>query len=161
MVTLGYGLPLPALIPTIQTTIVAINIPKFYTCVQEPDLVALNDTDDEGLHVHFLLDLTLCTYLFVLAMTNRDQRVIMLKTTQSRLWELLLEDELDIVKLAQLTEKVEAILKLANKDELSMEFGCTIVGLDSNYDIDVHTLLAKLKIYATDMCALEDFSEGI
>ena len=90
--------------------------------------------------------------------TNQDQIVAILKTTQSRLRELPLENELDIVKLAQL---IEAILKLANKDKLSMEFGCTIVGLNSNLDIDIQTLLAKLKIYATDMCVLKDFSEDL
>lgn len=36
-----------------------------------------------------------------------------------------------------------------------MDSRCKVVGLDSNPDIDVHTLLIKQKIYATNMCVLK------
>lgn len=53
---MGYGPPLLTPIPAVQNTIATINIPKFHTCVQEVDLVTLNDTDHEGLHAPLLLN---------------------------------------------------------------------------------------------------------
>lgn len=82
LVTIGYGLPLAAPIPAAQTTIVAINIQEFHTCVQGVDLATLSDTDDKCLHTHLLLeflDLAAWTALFVLAMVDNNKTVARVK----------------------------------------------------------------------------------
>ena len=166
LVKLGYAHPLPAPIPAVQSTIAAINIPEFHTNLQEADLAVLSDTDEEGLHSPLLLDsldLAAWTSLFVLATADPPKAIARLKSAQDKLPELLAEDEVDAEKADQLAQKVEAILKLANADELNPESASTIVGLDSGNSTGsaAHPLLAKLAISAEDLSALEDFSDGI
>ena len=77
LVALGYGPPLPAPIPAVQTTLTAINIPEFHTFIQETDTVAINEADEEGLHTPLLidsLDLAAWTPLFVLATTDKTRQ---------------------------------------------------------------------------------------
>lgn len=83
LVTIGYGLPLVAPIPVVQTAIVAINIQQFHTCVQGVYLATLSDTDDKCLHTHFLLeflDLAAWTSLFMLAMVDNNKTVARVKS---------------------------------------------------------------------------------
>lgn len=82
LVKLGYAAPLPAPIPAVQSTIAAISIPEFHISIQEADLAALNDTDDEGLHTPLLLDSldsAAWTFLFVLATTDAEKTVARLR----------------------------------------------------------------------------------
>ena len=73
------------------------------------------------------------------------------------------EDEANADKSALLAQRVEAILKLANLDELNQETTSAVTGSDSGNSSSVaaHPLLAKLAIFATDLSDLEDFSDGI
>ena len=163
---LGYAAPFPAPIPAVQSTIAAISIPEFHTYIQEADLAALSDTDEEGLHAPLLLDsldLAAWTSLFVLATTDANKTVARLKAAQTKLPDLLCEDEVDADRSALLAQRVEAILKLANADELNHETASAVTRTNSNTGsgVAVHPLLAKLAISAADMSALEDFSEDI
>ena len=161
---MGYGPPLPAPIPAVQATIAAIDIPEFHTFIQEIDTVAVNETDEEGLHFPILLDtldLAAWTSLFVLSTSDKQKTLDRLRSAHSRLPELLVEDEVDAVWSAGLAQKVEAVLKLANLDELTSEAAKTIAGPDTTPGNAAHPLLAKLKISNTDMSALEEFSEEI
>jgi hypothetical protein len=56
LVTLGYGPPLPAPIPAVQTTLCAIDLPNLHKFIQETDTAVLNECDDEGVHTPLLLD---------------------------------------------------------------------------------------------------------
>ena len=164
MVAMGYGPPLPAPIPAVQTTLAAIDIPEFHNFIQESDTAAANKMDDEGLHNPLLLDsldLAAWTSLFVLATTDKQRTVERLKTAHGRLPQLLLDDEQDAVRSALLAQKVEAVLKLANDDALSAETARAITGPEPDTGTDTHPLLAKMKISTSDLNALEDFSEGI
>ena len=161
---LGYGPPLPAPIPAVQTTLTAIDVPEFHRCVQELDATALNDVDEEGGHAPLLLDtldLAAWTSLFVLATADQTKTVARLRSAQAKLPDLLLEDELEAVKSAQLAQKIESILKLANEDELTVDAARTVLGPEAMELTDTHPLIAKLNISAADKSALEDFSEGI
>jgi hypothetical protein len=53
--------------------------------------------------------------LVVLATINKQRIVEILKTTHSRLLELLMEDKHDAFIYALLAHKVEVVLKLANE----------------------------------------------
>ena len=166
MTKLGYTTPLPAPIPAVQSTIAAISIPEFHSSVQQADLTAIGDVDDEGLHTPLLLDsldLNASTSLFVLATTDSTKTVSRLKAAQSKLADLLTEDEIDADRAALLAQRVEAILKLANADELNSESASAVPGPDSGTgnNAATHPLLAKLAISDADMSALEDFSDGI
>ena len=57
--------------------------------------------------------------MFVTATSDKQKTVSILRTAQSRQPELLADDEGDDVRSAQLAQRVEAALKLANDDELS------------------------------------------
>jgi hypothetical protein len=120
---LGYGLPLPAPIPVVQTTLVAIDMPKSHSCVQELDTAAINDLDEEGVHAPLLLDtldLAAWTSLFVLATADIPKTIERVRCAQSKLPDLLIE-EMEAVRAAQLAPKIESILKLANEDALTVD----------------------------------------
>ena len=132
--------------------------------MQELDTAAINDIDEEGVHAPLLLDtldLAAWTLLFVLATTDRTKTVARLKNAQTKLLDLLMEDELEAVKSAQLAQKIGTILKLANEDELTVDAARTVLGPETLGTANSHPLLAKLNISATDKSALEDFSEVI
>ena len=161
---MGYGHPLPAPIPAVQTTIAAIDVPEFHSCIQELDIAAINDVDDEGVHAPLLLDtldLAAWTSLFVLATADPARTVARLRNAQTKLSDLLMEDELEAVKSAQLAQKIEGILKLANADELTVDTANNVAGAEALATTESHPLLAKMKISEADKTALEDFSEGI
>ena len=162
--SLGYGLPLPAPIPAVQTTIAAIDIPEFHTFIQETDMAVINEADDEGLHGPLLLDsldLAAWTSLFVTATTDKQKTVNRLRSAQSRLSELIADDEGDAVRSALTAQRVEAALKLANDDELSSEAARTLDGPEENRGGSNHPLLAKLRISEADKNALEEYCDGI
>ena len=56
LVAMGYGPPLPAPIPVVQTTLAAIDIPELHTFIQETNTVTVNETDEEGLRAPLILD---------------------------------------------------------------------------------------------------------
>ena len=164
LTTLGYGSPLPAPIPAVQTTMAAIDVPEFHTFIQEADIAVINEADDEGLHGPLLLDtldLASWTSLFVTATNDKTKTVSRLRMAQSRLHELLADDEQDAVRSALVAQKVEAVLKLANDDELSSESARTITGPDESKNSSTHPLLAKLRISDADKNALEEYCDGI
>ena len=101
--------------------------------------------------------------MFVLATTDASKTIARLKAAQTKLPDLLCEDEADADRSALLAQRVEAILKLANADELNHETTSLVTGTNSSTGtgVAVHPLLAKLAISATDMSALEDFGEDI
>ena len=164
LVALGYGPPLPAPIPAVQTTLTAIDIPEFHAFIQETATVTVNEADEEGLHSPLLidsLDLAAWTSLFVLATTDKPKTVDRLRKAHSKLPELLIKDEQEADRSALLAQKVEVVLKLANDDALGTDAARTITGPEALPDTVAHPLLAKLKISSTELSALEDFSEGI
>ena len=161
---LGYELPLPAPIPAVQTTLAAIDMPEFHSCVQELDTAAINDVDEEGVHAPLLLDtldLAAWTSLFVLTTADRPKTIERIRCAQSKLPDLLIEDETEAVRSAQLAQKIESILKLANEDALTVDAARTVLGPEQLTTADSHPLLAKMNISEADKSALEDFSEGI
>ena len=92
MVTLGYGPPLPAPIPAVQTTMTAIDVPEFHAFIQEYDIAVINEVDDEGMHGPLLLDtldLASWTTLFVTTTTDTTKTISRLRMAQSRLQELI------------------------------------------------------------------------
>lgn len=161
---MGYGQPLPAPIPAVQTTIAAIDVPEFHSCIQEMDLAAINDVDGEGVHAPLLLDtldLAAWTSLFVLATADPVMTIARLRNAHTKLSDLLLEDELEAVGSAQLAQRVEVILKLANTDELTPDAANNVTGPESLATTESHPLLAKMRISEADKTALEDLREGI
>lgn len=83
---LVYDPPLLPPIPTVQ--FVVINMPEFYTYLQESNLVELNNVDDEGLHALLLLDsldMVLWTFMFVMAPTYQNCNLGKLKKRQTKL----------------------------------------------------------------------------
>ena len=75
---MGYGAPLPAPIPAVQVTMAATDVPEFHSFIQEVDTVAVNETDEEGLHAPLLLDsldLAAWTSLFVMAKSDKQKAV--------------------------------------------------------------------------------------
>jgi hypothetical protein len=79
-----------------QTTLAAIDIPELHTFIQETYIVTVNETDEEGLHAPLILDtldLAAWTSLFVLATSDKQKTVDMLRTAHSKVHVLLLEDE--------------------------------------------------------------------
>ena len=165
MSTLGYGPPLPAPIPAVQTTMAAIDVPELHAFIQESDIAVINETDEEGIHGPLLLDtldLAAWTSLFVTATSDKTKTFSRLRTAQSRLQELLTDDEMDAVRSAELAQRVEAVLKLANEDELNTDAVRSIMGPeDSKGGSNTHPLLAKLRISDADKNALEEYCDGI
>ena len=164
MVSLGYGPPLPAPIPAVQTTMAAIDVPEFHSFIQESDIAVINEADDEGVHGPMLLDsldLAAWTSLFVTATSDKPKTVNRLRVAQSRLSELIIDDERDAIRSAQLAQRVEEALKLANDDELSSESALTLSGQTESKGSSTHPLLAKLRISDADKNALEEYCDGI
>lgn len=56
LITLGYGPPLLASTHSVQATIAVIDVPEFHTYIQESNLMALNDADEEGQFAPLLVD---------------------------------------------------------------------------------------------------------
>lgn len=64
--------------------------------------MTLNNNDEESLHVPLLLDtldLASWIFMFILATAYRIKTVVILKGVQTKLSELLFEDELDVVSI--------------------------------------------------------------
>ena len=164
MASLGYGPPLPAPIPTVQTTMATIDVPEFHTFIQESDIVVINEAGDEGLHSPLLLDsldFVAWTSLFVTTTSDKRKTVSRLRTAQSRLSELLADDKGDAVRSAQLAQRVKAALKLANEDELTSESAQTLSSPTENKGSSTHPLTAKLRISDADKNALDEYCDGI
>jgi hypothetical protein len=164
---MGYGPPLPAPIPAVQTTLSAIDSPEIHQFIQECDTAALTNGDDEGGHAPLLLDsldLALWTSLFITATTDPVKTVANIRSAQTRLGDLLAQDEFEATKSIGVSSMIEETLKLANNDALdanSSHTAVTIVGEGSGAHSTAHPLLAKLKISSIEMASLEDFTEDI
>lgn len=164
---MGYGPPLPAPIPAVQTTISAIDLPELHRFVQDSDNTALTNGEEEGGHTPLLLDsldLALWTSLFITATTDPTKTLANIKSAQTRLGDLLIQDEIEATKSIGLCSMIEETLKLANKDALEANSSHTAVVATSDgngANSTVHPLLAKLKISTMEMAALEDFTEDI
>ena len=167
LVAMGYGPPLPAPIPAVQTTLSAIDLPELHRFVQENDTDAVTNGDEEGGHIPLLLDsldLALWTSLFVTTTTDPARTMANIKSAQTRLGDLLVQDEVETTKAIGLCSMIEETLKLANNDALeanSSHNDAVPVNDGSGVNITVHPLLAKLKISSMEMVALEDFTEDI
>ena len=107
------------------------------------------------------LDLAAWTSLFVTTIADKQKTMNRLRTAQSRLSELIVNDEGDVVRSAQTAQRVEVALKLANDDELSSESARTLTGPEENRGGSNHPLLAKLRISDVDKNALEEYCDGI
>ena len=167
LVAMGYGPPLPAPIPAVQTTLSAIDLPELHQFVQENDTAALANSDEEGGQIPLLLDsldLALWTSLFVTATTDPAKTLANIKTAKTRLGDLLVQDEMETTKAIGLCSMIEETLKLANNDALegnSSQSAVVPVNEGSGSNNTSHPLLAKLKISSTEMVSLEDFSDDI
>ena len=165
---MGYGPPLPAPIPAVQTTLSAIDLPELHRFVQENDNAALTLGDEEGGHAPLLLDsldLALWTSLFVSATTDPAKTMANIRSAQTRLGDLLAQDEIEATKSIGVCSMIEETLKLANTDALEANSSHTAVvaatGDGSGVNNTIHPLLAKMKISSMEMAALEDFTEDI
>jgi hypothetical protein len=164
---MGYGPPLPAPIPAVQTTLSAIDLPELHRFIQENDNTALTNCEDEGGHTPLLLDsldLALWTSLFVTATTDAGKTLANIKSAHSRLGDLLVQDELENTRSIGVCSMIEETLKLANCDALEANSSHAVVvsvGEGTGASSTAHPLLAKLKISSVEMSALEDFTEDI
>ena len=164
---MGYGPPLPAPIPAMQTTLFAIDLPELHQFVQENDTTALANGKEEGGHTPLLLDshdLALWTSLFVTATTNPTRTMANIKSAHTILNDLLIHDEVETTKVVGLCSMIEGTLKLANSDALEANSSYTAIAATSDNtgaNNTVHPLLAELKISSLEMAALEDFTEDI
>ena len=163
---MGYGPPLPAPIPAVQTTLSAIDLPELHKFVQESDAAAHADCDDEGVHLPLLidsLDLALWTSLFVTATKDPSRTLANIKSAHARLSDLLMQDEQEATKSVGICSMIEETLKLANNDALesnSMRPVAEPVTDSRSTDI-THPLLAMLKISSAERSALEDFTDNL
>lgn len=164
---MGYGPPLPAPIPAVQTTLSAIDLPELHQFVQDGDSAALTNGDEEGGHTPLLLDsldLALWTSLFVTATIDPVKTMANIRSAQTKLSDLLIQDENEATKAIGVCSMIEETLKLANNDALDantshIAVAATTEGTGVNNT--VHPLLAKMKISSVEMAALEDFTEDI
>ena len=167
LVAMGYGPPLPAPIPAVQTTLSAIDLPELHRFVQECDTAALTNSDEEGGQIPLLLDsldLALWTSLFVTATNDPARTMANIKSAQTKLGDLLAQDELETTNAVGICSMIEETLKLANSDALdanSSHSAVVAVNEGTGVNNSVHPLLAKLKISLLEMVGLEDFTEDI
>lgn len=85
---MGYGPPLLAPIPAVQTTLSPIDLLDLHKFVQDSDNTMLTNCEEEGGHTPLLLDLldlALWTSLFVTATTDPDITLANIKSAQNRL----------------------------------------------------------------------------
>ena len=165
---MGYGPPLPAPIPAVQTTLSAIDLPELHKFVQESDATALADCDEEGVHQPLLidsLDLSLWTSLFVTATTDPNRTMHNIKSAHTRLSDLLIQDEQETTKSIGVCSMIEEALKLANTDMLESSSARSLAEPGTEVSaaaaIPSHPLLAKLKISSAERSALEDFTDNL
>jgi hypothetical protein len=167
---MGYGPPLPAPIPVVQTTLSVIDLPELHQFIQESNVAALADCDDEGVHQPLLidsLDLSLWTSLFVTATTDPVKTLANVKSAQAKLGDLLLQDEQETTRSVGVCSMIEEALRLTNNDALESTSTRSIaeLSLEANNPVattdNVHPLLAKLKISSAEISALEDFTETL
>ena len=165
---MGYGPPLPAPIPAVQTTLSAIDLPELHKYVQDNDTAALADCDEEGVHQPLLidsLDLSLWTSLFVTATTDPNRTMHSIKSAHTKLGDLLIQDEHETTKSIGVCSMIEEALKLANTDMLESSSARSIAEpgteITAAAAIPSHPLLAKLKISSAERSALEDFTENL
>ena len=164
---MGYGPPLPAPIPAVQTTLSAIDLPELHQYVQESDTAALADCDEEGVHQPLLidsLDLSLWTSLFVTATTDPNKTINNVKSAHAKLSDLLMQDEQETTKSIGISSMIEEALKLANTDMLESSSARYITepGFENTAAASPsHPLLAKLKISSAERSALEDFTDTL
>ena len=164
---MGYGPPLPAPIPAVQTTLSAIDLPELHQFIQESDTTALADCDEEGVHQPLLidsLDLSLWTSLFITAISDPSKTLNNIKSAHAKLSDLLLQDEQETTRSIGVCSMIEEALKLANSDMLESTSSRSIVepGTDiTTAASPTHPLLAKLKISSAERSALEDFTDTL
>ena len=165
---MGYGPPLPAPIPAVQTTLSAIDLPELHQYVQECDTTALTECDEEGGHLPLLidsLDLSLWTSLFVTATTDPNKTMANIKSAHTRLSDLLMQDEQETTKAVGVCSMIEEALTLANNDVLESTSSRSLTEPRSeaatNVTNPMHPLLAKMKISSTERTALEDFTDNL
>ena len=167
LAAMGYGPPLPAPIPTVQTTLSAIDSPDIHRFIQESDNAALANDEDEGGHAPLLLDsldLALWTSLFITATTDPAKTLANIKSAHTRLGDLLVQDEAEATKAIGTCSMIEETLRLANNDALesnSSHSAVITVSDGTGAHGTAHPLLAKLKISSMEMASLEDFTEDI
>ena len=141
------------------------NIPLQY--LHENDIAALANDDEEGGQTPLLLDsldLALWTSMFITTTTDLTKTMVNIKYAQTRLDDLLIQDEIEATKSIGLSSMIEETLKLANSNALEANSSHTTVvarGDGTGANNTVHPLLAKLKISSIEMDALEDLTEDI
>ena len=168
MLAMGYGPPLPAPIPAVQTTLSAIDLPELHKFVQESDTTTLADCDEEDVHQPLLidsLDLSLWTSLFVTTTTDPNRTMHNIKSAHTKLGNLLMQDEHEITKSIGVSSIIEEALKLANTEMLESSSARSIAELDTEITaaaaIPSHPLLTRLKISSAERSTLEDFTENL
>lgn len=93
---MGYNPLLPAPISAVQTTLSAIDLPNMHKFIQEYDMTALTNCEEEGVHLLMLLDsldIALWTSLFVTATNDPNRTIANIKSAYARLNDLLMYDE--------------------------------------------------------------------
>ena len=164
---MGYGPPLPAPIPAVQTTLSAIDLPDLHNFIQECDNTALANCEEEGAHLPLLLDsldLALWTSLFVTATNDPNRTMANIKSAHARLNDLLMQDEQEATNSIGICSMIEEALKMANNDALETHAALPVAvtaGATFGTSSTAHPLLSKLKISSVEMTALEDFTEDI
>lgn len=162
LATLGYEEPLPAPIPAVQVVICAMKESRLHHFIQEQDLFALADIDDEGNSAPLLLttlDLSDWTHLLVIAGNNPENGLTRLRSAHSKLAEILEKDILDVKAADKSVPLLERVLQHANSGGTGAAFSSKLEDISSADDN--HPLLAKIRLTPDEQAALEHFKEAL
>ncbi|KAG0598635.1 hypothetical protein M758_12G089600 [Ceratodon purpureus] len=154
---LGYEDPLPAPIPSVQVVICALKEPRLHQFIQEQDLLALSDVDEDGESAPLLLttlDLSDWTHLLVLGGSNPETGLSRLREAHSKLIDILEKDDLDLRATEKIIPVLEKVLAHANSDSKSPLL--SKVEETSHPDED-HPLLSKITLSSAEQAALEHY----
>ena len=164
---MGYGLPLPAPIPAVQTTLSAIDLHDLHKFIQENDTVTFTNYEEKDAHMPLLidsLDLALWTSLFITTTNDPNITIANIKSAHIRLSDLFLHDEHEANKSIGTYSVIEEMLKMTNNNALKTHAALPVaITVDDFFRASntIYPQLSKLKILSMEMTALEDFTEGI
>ena len=160
LIALGYDDPLPAPIPSVQVVICAIREPRLHQFIQEQDLLALSDVDEDGDSAPLLLttlDLSDWMHLLVLAGTNPDTGLIRLRGAHSKLVDILEKDDMDLQASEKIIPVLEKVLAHANSDGTS-----PLPSEDEKLNADEdHPLLQKITLTSAEKAAIAHYKETL
>lgn len=121
LLAMGYNPPLPAPIPTIQTTLSAIDLSELHQYIQKCSTASLTYCNEEGVHLPLMidsLDLFLWTSLFVTTTTESNKTLANIKSVHAKLSDLLIQNEQDTTKSVGFYSMIKEAITLVNNNVL-------------------------------------------